>query len=114
MHTILPTEAPGSIEQFDRDGKTYVRVADYEKMRKGVGMLLAELMRIKAEGDYDAIKALVEKYGVHFDPATRDEVMARYQKLDLPNYFAGVNARLTASLAKMARLKRWRLASRRT
>jgi dipeptidyl-peptidase-3 len=63
-------------------------------------MLLAELMRIKAEGDYDAIKALVEKYGVHFDPATRDEVMGRYQKLDLPNYFAGVNARLIASFGK--------------
>ena len=64
------------------------------------GMLLAELMRIKAEGDYDAIKALVEKYGVHFDPAVRDEVMARYQKLNLPTYFAGVNARLTARFGK--------------
>ncbi len=77
-----------------------MRVADYEKMRKGVGMLLAELMRIKAEGDYDAIKALVEKYGVHFDPALRDEVMARYKKLNLPTYFAGVNARLTARIGK--------------
>jgi dipeptidyl-peptidase-3 len=96
----IAAEVPGSIEQFQRDGKTYVRVADYEKMRKGVGMLLAELMRIKAEGDYDAIKALVEKYGVHFDPALRDEVMARYQKLNLPTYFAGVNARLTARLGK--------------
>ena len=48
----------------------------------------------------DAIKALVEKYGVHFDPALRDEVMARYQKLNLPTYFAGVNARLTARLGK--------------
>jgi dipeptidyl-peptidase III len=96
----IAAEVPGSIEQFRRDGKTYVRVADYDKMRKGVGMLLAELMRIKAEGDYDAIKALVEKYGVHFNPATRDEVMGRYEKLDLPNYFAGVNARLTASFGK--------------
>ena len=51
------------IEQFKRDGKTYLRVSDYQKMRQGVGMLLAELMRIKAEGDYDAIKALVGKYG---------------------------------------------------
>jgi dipeptidyl-peptidase-3 len=96
----IATEVPGSIEQFRHDGKTYVRVADYEKMRKGVGMLLAELMRIKAEGDYDAIKALVEKYGVHFDPALRDEVMARYRKLNLPTYFAGVNARLTAQFGK--------------
>ena len=60
-------------------------------------MLLAELMRIKAEGDYDAIKSLVDQYGVHFDPALRDHVLARYQKLKLPTYFAGVNARLTAS-----------------
>jgi dipeptidyl-peptidase-3 len=96
----IAAEVPGSIEQFQRDGKTYVRVADYEKMRKGVGMLLAELMRIKAEGDYSAIKTLVEKYGVHFDPALRDEVMARYQKLNLPTYFAGVNARLTARFGK--------------
>ena len=53
---------------FDRDGKTYVEVIDYKKMHEGVGELLAEIMRIKAEGDYNAIKALVDKYGVHFDP----------------------------------------------
>jgi dipeptidyl-peptidase III len=92
----IQDKVPGSIEQFTRDGKTYIRVTDYQKMRQGVGMLLAELMRIKAEGDYDAIKALVDKYGVHFDPALRDEVLARYKKLNLPTYFAGVNARLTA------------------
>jgi dipeptidyl-peptidase III len=96
----IADKVPGSIEQFKRDGKTYVRVTDYQKMRQGVGMLLAELMRIKAEGDYDAIKALVDKYGVHFDPAVRDEVLARYQKLKLPTYFAGVNAHLTASFGK--------------
>lgn len=96
----IADKVPGSIEQFTRDGKTYVRVADYQKMRQGVGMLLAELMRIKAEGDYDAIKALVDKYGVHFDPALRDQILARYQKLNLPTYFAGVNAHLTASFAK--------------
>ncbi len=96
----IADKVPGSIEQFTRDGKTYVHVADYQKMRQGVGMLLAELMRIKAEGDYEAIKALVDKYGVHFDPALRDQVLARYRKLNLPTYFAGVNAHLTASLGK--------------
>ncbi len=96
----IADQVPGSIEQFTRDGKTYVRVADYQKMRQGVGMLLAELMRIKAEGDYDAIKALVDKYGVHFDPALRDQILARYKKLKLPTYFAGINAHLTASLGK--------------
>ena len=96
----IADKVPGSIEQFTRDGKTYVHVADYQKMRQGVGILLVELMRIKAEGDYEAIKALVDKYGVHFDPALRDQVLARYRKLNLPTYFAGVNAQLTASLGK--------------
>ncbi len=98
----IADKVPGSIEQFTRNdnAKTYVRVADYQKMRHGVGMLLTELMRIKAEGDYDAIKALVDKYGVHFDPALRDQMLARYRKLNLPTYFAGVNAHLTASFGK--------------
>ncbi|HEX4664052.1 MAG TPA: hypothetical protein VH196_06645, partial [Terriglobales bacterium] len=93
----IQDKVPGSIEQFDRDGKTYVRVKDYQLMRKGVGMLLAEIMRIKAEGDYDAIKTLVDKYGTHFDPALRDQVVARFKKLKLPTYFAGVNPMLTSS-----------------
>ena len=86
----------GAIAFEDRNGKTYVVVKDYKKMREGVGMLLAELMRIKAEGDYDAIKALIDKYGVHFDPKMRDEVVARYQKLNLPTYWTGINSDLTA------------------
>ena len=88
----------GAIEQFDRNGKTYIRVTDYAKMREGVGMLLAELMRIKAEGDYGAIKALIDKYGVHFDPALRDQVVARYKALDLPTYWGGVNPKLTVQM----------------
>ena len=68
-------------------------------MHQGVGMLEAELMRIKAEGDYPALKALIDKYGVHFDPALRDQVVARYQKLNLPAYWAGINADLTARKA---------------
>jgi len=53
-------------------------------------------MRIKAEGDYDAIKALVDRYGVHFNPALRDQVVARYQKLELPIYWTGINPTLDA------------------
>ncbi|HUD99756.1 MAG TPA: hypothetical protein VMR62_09300 [Bryobacteraceae bacterium] len=86
----------GAIEQFDRGGKTYIAVRDYEKMRQGVGTLLAELMRIKAEGDYNAIKALVDRYGVHFDPKLRDQVVSRYAKLDIPTYWGGINPQLTA------------------
>jgi dipeptidyl-peptidase-3 len=84
----------GAIQKMERDGKTYLALKDFDKMRQGVGMLLSELMRIKAEGDYAAIKALVDQYGVHFDPKLRDEVVARYQKLDIPTYWCGINAAL--------------------
>jgi dipeptidyl-peptidase-3 len=96
---------PGSIEQFERDGKTYIQVQDYEKMHQGVGMLLTELMRIKAEGDYDAIKILVDKYAVHFDPKLRDQVVARYKTLNIPTYWAGVNSILTPQLGNDGKLQ---------
>ena len=89
----------GAIRMFDRDGKTYVEVTDYQKMKQGVGMLLTELMRTKAEGDYAALKALIDKYGVHFDPKLRDQVIARYKALNIPTYWAGVNAQLNAKPA---------------
>jgi dipeptidyl-peptidase-3 len=53
-------------------------------------------MRIKAEGDYNAIRQLIDKYAVHFDPKLRDEVVARYDKLNLPTYWASINSDLTA------------------
>jgi len=84
----------GGIVHFQKNGKDYITVKDFAKMRQGVGMLLAELMRIKAEGDYPAIKALVDKYGVHFDPKVRDQVVARYAALNLPTYWAGVYPQL--------------------
>jgi dipeptidyl-peptidase III len=87
----------GAIGMEDRNGNTTVYVKDYGKMRNGVGMLLSELMRIKAEGDYDAIKALTDKYAIHFDPRLRDRVVERFRKLGPPaTYFAGINADLTA------------------
>jgi dipeptidyl-peptidase-3 len=86
----------GAIVLEARNGKTFVTVKNYEEMHKGVGMLLAELMRIKAEGDYAAIKALIDQYGVHFDPKLRDEMVERYAKLDLPTYWTGINADLKA------------------
>jgi dipeptidyl-peptidase-3 len=67
-------------------------------------MLLAELMRIKAEGDYAAVKALIDRYGVRFDPALRDQVLARYRKLDLPTYWAGINSDFTAKLDSAGRV----------
>ena len=87
----------GAIQKIDRNGKTYFQLKDFARMKEGVGMLLSELMRIKAEGDYAAIKALVDKYGVHFDPRLRDQVVARYAKLNVPTYWAGLNADLSLS-----------------
>ena len=74
-------------------------------MHEGVGMLLAEIMRIKAEGDYDAIKALTERYAVHFDPALRDQVVARYKQLNIPTYWAGVNSWLDAAFDAQGNVK---------
>jgi dipeptidyl-peptidase-3 len=63
-------------------------------------------MRIKAEGDYDAIKALIDKYGVHFDPKQRDQVVERYKKLNLPTYFAGINPDLVAQFDGAGNVKK--------
>jgi dipeptidyl-peptidase-3 len=67
-------------------------------------MLLAELMRIKAEGDYAAIKALIDRYGVHFDAKLRDQVVERYRRLNLPVYWAGINADLQAQFDRGGRI----------
>jgi len=83
-----------AIEVRRRDGKTYYVMADAAAFRDGTGRLLAEVQRIKAAGDYDAARALVEAHGVHFDPAVRDEVVARVDALDLPSYTAFVMPRL--------------------
>jgi len=72
------------IEPVTRDGKVYLRVTDYAKMREGVGKLLAELMRIKAEGDYDAIRNLVSTYGVKLNTEWRDQVQLRATAIGLP------------------------------
>ncbi|MGH7246604.1 MAG: dipeptidyl-peptidase 3 family protein, partial [Pseudomonadota bacterium] len=87
----------GGIARAERNGKTYIYVRDYAKMREGVGRLLAELMRIKAEGDYPAIRSLIDRYGVHFDTKLRDQVVERYKKLNLPTYWAGINPELKAT-----------------
>src|SRR5262249_43809864 len=79
-----------------RDGKTYYVVTDTAAFRDGVGRLLAEVMRIKAEGDYEAARGLVETYGVHFDPAVRDEVVARVDRLQLPSYTGFVMPKIDA------------------
>jgi dipeptidyl-peptidase III len=64
--------------------------------RDGVGRLLAEVQRSKGEGDYEAARALFETYGVHFDAALRDEIVARVDRLQLPSYSAFVMPKLEA------------------
>ena len=83
-----------AIVERRRDGKTYYVVADTKAFQQEVGVLLAEVQRIKAEGDYDAAKGLFEKYGVHFDPARRDEIVARVDRLRMPSYTGFVQPRL--------------------
>jgi dipeptidyl-peptidase-3 len=85
-----------AIDVRTRDGKTYYVTTDVAAFRDGVGRLLAEVQRIKAEGDYAAAKALFETYGVHFDAKLRDEVVARVERLHLPSYTGFVMPRLDA------------------
>ena len=75
----------------ERDNKTYVVVNDYDKLRTLFGKLLAEVQRIKSEGDYEAGKQLVESYGVKVDPELHQEVLARYEALNLAPYKGFVN-----------------------
>jgi len=85
-----------AIEERHRDGKTYLVLVDATAFRDGVGRLLAEVQRIKSEGDYAAAKALFDKYGVHFDPKLRDEIVGRVDTLNLSSYTGFVMPRLTA------------------
>jgi dipeptidyl-peptidase-3 len=84
-----------TIEQRTRDGKTFYVMVDAKAFREGVGRLLAQVQRIKSEGDYPAAKELFETYGVHFDPKLRDEIVARVDKLNLPSYTGFVMPKLT-------------------
>ena len=83
--------ADNVIEKKVRDGKTYFVVNDYEKLRGLFGELLAEIQRIKSEGDYEAGKALVETYAVNIDPVLHKEVLERYAALELKPYGGFIN-----------------------
>ena len=93
VHWLLAnTEA---IQIARRDDKTYYRMVDARAFRDGVARLLAEVQRIKGEGDYAAAHQLLETYGVHFDPDLRDEVVRRVDHLQLPSYTGFVMPKLT-------------------
>ena len=84
------------VEFVRRDGKTYVRVNDYVKLRDLFGQLLAEIQRVKSEGDFAGAQALVEQYGVKVDPELHREVLERYQRLNLAPYKGFINPVYTA------------------
>jgi dipeptidyl-peptidase-3 len=83
-----------AIDVRERDGKTFYVMVDPKGFNEGVGRLLSEVQRIKAEGDYQAAKKLFETYGVHFDARLRDEVVARVDRLKMPSYTGFVQPRL--------------------
>lgn len=81
------------IERKTKDGKTYFIINDYDKLRTLFGQLLREIQRIKSEGDFAAAQTLVETYGVKVDPDLHREVLARYEKLNIPPYSGFLNPR---------------------
>jgi dipeptidyl-peptidase-3 len=92
VHWLLANST--AIDVRRRDGKTYYVMVDARQFRDAVGRLLAEVQRIKAEGDYDAARTLFETYGVHFDPELRDEIVQRVERLNMPSYTGFVQPKL--------------------
>ena len=84
------------IELVKRDGKTYVKINDYQKLRELFGKLLAEIQRVKSTGDFKGAQALVEKYGVKIDPTLHKEILDRYAKLNIAPYKGFINPVYTA------------------
>ena len=84
------------VEMVKKDGKTYVKVNDYQKLRQLFGDLLAEIQRIKSEGDYIAARDIVENYAVKIDPTLHAEILERYKSLNLAPYKGFINPVYTA------------------
>lgn len=89
---VMEKGAAGKVVEFvQRDGKTYVVINDYEKLRELFGALLREIQHIKSTGNYEAAKQMVENYAVNVDPVLHKEVLARYEKLNLAPYKGFIN-----------------------
>ena len=85
----------GNVEWVRKDGKTYVKIHDYGKLRATFALLLKEIQRIKSEGDYEKARLLVETYAVKVDKTLHDEVIQRFEKLNLAPYKGFINPVLT-------------------
>lgn len=88
-------KADNVVELVAVNGKTFVRVNDYEKLRKLFARLLAEIQRIKSEGDFAAARNIVERYAVKIEPSLHDEIISRYNALGIPPYKGFINPVLT-------------------
>lgn len=84
-------KASNVIERVVRDGKTYFTIRDYDALRQLFGKLLAEIQRVKSEGDFEGARNLIEGYGVQIDPVLHQEVLERYRKLNVAPYAGFVN-----------------------
>jgi dipeptidyl-peptidase-3 len=94
-HWVFEKGRQGNIvELFKRGGKSYVRINDYYGLRQLFGELLKEIQRVKSEGDYEAGKRIIEKFGVKVDPHLHTEILERYEKLNLAPYTGFVNPNL--------------------
>lgn len=82
---------PEAVQLVKKDSKTFVQISDYQKLRTAFAELLAEIQRIKSEGDFEAARSLVEKYAVNLDPVLHHEILERYKKLDLAPYKGFIN-----------------------
>ena len=82
---------PEAVQLVKKDSKTFVQITDYQLLRTAFAKLLAEIQRIKSEGDFEAARQLVEKYAVNLDPALHYEILERYKKLDLAPYKGFIN-----------------------
>lgn len=82
---------PEAVQLVKKDSKTFVQITDYQLLRTAFAKLLAEIQRIKSEGDFEAARQLVEKYAVNLDPALHHEILERYKKLDLAPYKGFIN-----------------------
>lgn len=86
---------PSALSLTQRDGKTYLQVNDYELLRQAFATLLAEIQRIKSEGDFDGARSMVEQYAIHVDSVLHEEMLERYAKLGIAPYKGFLNPHMT-------------------
>lgn len=86
---------PSALSLTKRDGKTYLQVNDYELLRQAFATLLADIQRIKSEGDFDGARSMVEQYAIHVDSVLHEEMLERYAKLGIAPYKGFLNPHMT-------------------